>query len=592
MDGVEPMLYPLCRQDLYHQGPRKVVSVGDKVVDFNENFRLYLVTRNPDPDLPPDAASLVTQINFTVTRSGLEGQLLGSAIQHEEPELEMAKGKMLRQEEDFKVQLASLEKELLQALATAEGNLLENEPLIQSLSKTKEKSAEIEDALVKSAEASAKLDQQREVYRQFAKDGSQLFFLVKSLQAVCHMYQFSLASFLALFRQALSAPMEAKTTEERLKKLCADIEVRVLYFVGRALFKSDRPMFALHLVKGMHPEQFQPKEWEILSGSLVTSVVDGPAKGFPGWALQERLSAYRLLLEHLPQLVHSLELENPKWKRFADSLEAEEDLPNIRGVTPFQRVLIVQAFRPDRLQSAMLKFCCEKLDIKSVSPPPLSLADLFEESTPHSPLLLISSPGADASKELQEFAAKVVGVGRYHELAMGGGQQDVAMHMLRSAAQSGNWLCLKNLHLVVAWLPNLEKELSSLEPDEGFRLWLTSEAHDGFPPILLQQSLKATFESPPGIKKNLQRTFDSWEPALFDPRNAVRSRLLFLLACFHAVVQERRTYIPQGWTKFYEFSYGDMKAGTFVMEVNILSIKFNIQKRPEISLYDVLHFDF
>lgn len=30
-DGVEPMLYPLARQDLLHQGPRFVVQVGDKV---------------------------------------------------------------------------------------------------------------------------------------------------------------------------------------------------------------------------------------------------------------------------------------------------------------------------------------------------------------------------------------------------------------------------------------------------------------------------------------------------------------------------------------------------------------------------------
>ena len=53
-------------------------------------------------------------MNFSVTRSGLEGQLLGLAIQHEQPELEKAKGEMLRKEEDFKVQLAGLEKDLLQ----------------------------------------------------------------------------------------------------------------------------------------------------------------------------------------------------------------------------------------------------------------------------------------------------------------------------------------------------------------------------------------------------------------------------------------------------------------------------------------------
>jgi dynein heavy chain 2 len=567
-DGLEPTLYPLCRKDLCHQGPRWVITIGDKTIDYNEGFRMYLVTRHPAPEIPPDASALLTIVNFTVTRSGLEGQLLGIAIQHEQPELEKAKGEMLRREEDFKVQLAKLEKDLLQALATAEGNLLENTSLIESLTRTKEKSAEIEDALVKSAEASVKLDEQREVYRPFALSGAKLYFLVKSLQNINHMYQFSLASFLALFKQALAAESSAKRTEERLLALAADVEVRTLYFVGRALFKADRPMFALHLVRGMHSDHFQPREWEIFTGELVASVSEGVPRGYPSWAPSERKDAFRVLSEQLPHLVNALELENSaKWQRFASSLEAERDLPVLRGVTPFQKVLIVQAFRPDRLQSAILQFCTDMLRIESVSPPPLSLAALYEECGPSTPLLLISSPGADASKELQEYAAKTVGAGNYEELAMGGGQQEVAQHLLRSAATNGTWLCLKNLHLVIAWLPTLEKELSAIEAHKDFRLFLTSEAHPEFASILLQQSLKATFESPPGIKKNLQRTFESWDPESFDPNNPIRARLLFLLACFHAVMQERRTYIPQGWTKFYEFSYGDLKAGTYMIEV-------------------------
>ena len=188
VDGIEPMLYPLCRKDLVHMGARYCVSVGDKMVDYNENFRLVLATRNPTPDLPADAASLVLQVNFTVTKSGLEGQLLGLAIQHEQPELERAKGEMLKKEEDFKVQLATLERDLLQALATAEGNLLENASLIESLTRTKEKSAEIESALAQSAEASIKLDTQREVYRDFAHVGSKLYFLVKDLKLINNMY--------------------------------------------------------------------------------------------------------------------------------------------------------------------------------------------------------------------------------------------------------------------------------------------------------------------------------------------------------------------------------------------------------------------
>ena len=39
----------------------------------------------------------------------------------------------------------------------------------------------------------------------------------------------------------------------------------------------------------------------------------------------------------------------------------------------------------------------------------------------------------------------------------------------------------------------------------------------------------------------------------------MKAQLLFALAWFHGVVQERRTFIPQGWTKEYDFSVGDLR---------------------------------
>lgn len=44
------------------------------------------------------------------------------------------------------------------------------------------------------------------------------------------------------------------------------------------------------------------------------------------------------------------------------------------------------------------------------------------------------------------------------------------------------------------------------------------------------------------------------------------ARTLFALAWFHAVIQERRTFIPQGWASFYEFSDGDLRAATLVLQ--------------------------
>lgn len=53
-------------------------------------------------------------------------------------------------------------------------------------------------------------------------------------------------------------------------------------------------------------------------------------------------------------------------------------------------------------------------------------------------------------------------------------------------------------------------------------------------------------KAPPGLKKNLLRTFEAWSPEYISKSGSVsRSQALFVLAWFHAVVQERRIFIPQ-----------------------------------------------
>ncbi len=114
-----------------------------------------------------------------------------------------------------------------------------------------------------------------------------------------------------------------------------------------------------------------------------------------------------------------------------------------------------------------------------------------------------------------------------------------------------------------------------------------------------------TFEAPPGLKKNLQRTYDGWTPDFVAAGPPLRAQLLFVLAWFHAVVQERRSYIPQarpllgaarlrvvracrasrlqrhgcacalpsprlqGWSKFYEFSFADLRGGADIISLAV-----------------------
>ena len=126
-------------------------------------------------------------------------------------------------------------------------------------------------------------------------------------------------------------------------------------------------------------------------------------------------------------------------------------------VSLFQELLVVFVLRPDRLKSAMAMFVCKALGVSSPDPPPATFKQLADEANPKTPVLMITTTGADPSRDLSEFAAKEVGTAHYAELAMGGGQQENAMRILTQAAVKGDWVCLKNLHLVTAWLPKLEK---------------------------------------------------------------------------------------------------------------------------------------
>jgi len=202
-------------------------------VDYNSEFKLYITTRNTSPNMMPDAVAITTIVNFTTTRAGLTGQLLAATLQHEKPELEAKKTELLRTEEDFKIQLSKLEDSLLEELASAKGNILENKELLESLNKTKESSATIEKSLTESHRLTESLDKEREVYLPLAETGSKLYFVIVCMDAVNSMYKFSLNAYLGLFQRALKkagTSVRADKTERPEDKIVALKQVQYQAF--------------------------------------------------------------------------------------------------------------------------------------------------------------------------------------------------------------------------------------------------------------------------------------------------------------------------------------------------------------------------
>lgn len=95
------------------------------------------------------------------------------------------------------------------------------------------------------------------------------------------------------------------------------------------------------------------------------------------------------------------------WRDFAESDTPEKVIPPqvMSKITPFQRCLIIQVFRPDRLETAMQNFIKDAFSGETLQQPAFSLSNLYQtDSTSNEPVLFIISPGSDPSAELQAFA--------------------------------------------------------------------------------------------------------------------------------------------------------------------------------------------
>jgi hypothetical protein len=69
----------------------RYIKIGDKETEYHPDFRLILHTKLANPHYKPELQAQTTLINFTVTREGLEDQLLANVVAKERPDLEETK---------------------------------------------------------------------------------------------------------------------------------------------------------------------------------------------------------------------------------------------------------------------------------------------------------------------------------------------------------------------------------------------------------------------------------------------------------------------------------------------------------------------
>ncbi|KAL7709319.1 dynein heavy chain cytosolic putative [Lotmaria passim] len=606
-ESLDAALEPVLLKNIFMIGSTPHVRIGDSAIPYDRNFKLYLTTRLPNPTYTPETIVTVSLLNFFITPSGLEEQLLGKTVEKECNDLEQEKQRLTRSNAEKNRELKNLQESILVLLEEAEGDILEQEELILTLEKSKAKSTEINEELAKAKETERVIDETRNRYRPYAERGSLLFFCASQLATVDPMYQFSLQWFMNLFLNAVdnaeqpvaAADGAGDTTSDGRSLVEARVHNLMDYFtysfygnVCRSLFEKHKLTFSFYLCASLVQHNGEIVETEfryLLTGPTGSALADAMTNPAPSWLTDSSWAEISFLHTHLPTFAgfaDHVRTNISHYRALFDSNEA--DTYPLAGewaakATPMQRLIVMRCFRMDKLAPAIQHFIEHYMGERYVIAPQFDLMDAYKDSDCLTPLIFINSAGSDPMNDLLRFAETMRMSKRLDKVSLGQGQGKKAEELIRCGREKGQWILLQNCHLASSWMPTLESIVESFTVEtvkREFRLWLTSMPSSSFPVAVLQTAVKMTNEPPMGLRANVTRSYYAFTPEDLeaDAKPDEFKKMVFAFCLFHGVIQERRKFGSLGFNIAYEFNDSDRKVCL-------------LQLRKFLSMYDTIPYD-
>ncbi len=570
-EHLDPILTHVLNKEYQKTGGRVLIQLGKQEIDFSEHFQLYLSTRNPSAAFAPDVCSRTTFINFTVTRSSLRTQSLNDVLKAERPDVDKRRTNLVKMQGEFDTNLRQLEKRLLQALNESRGNILDDDNVIQTLETLKKEAAAITKKVAATEGVMAEVERITQGYSRIANACSSIFALLEQLHHLNHGYRFSLQYFIDIFNSVLhhNPHLANKTNhEERGEIILKDIFVETYRRTSLSLLQKDRITLAMLLVRAT------PYDFDRAAMDLILEDRPHSRGAVPSDTRDEDAISAVKRIPFFSQA--TLDPTSKDWKQFLSAERAEHCIPTLWDKPDnstdqnLYKLLLIKLTRPDRFLPT-----AQALVVGVLGPEIFQGTDdlgaIVKQVTSSIPVALCSNPGFDASYKVDALVEKQNAA--CTNVAMGS-EEGVASadKAITSAAASGSWVLIKNVHLAPQWLQSLEKRLSALKPHPDFRLFLSMESSPKIPVNLLQASRTLVYEQPAGMRANMKDTLT----VLSDrgTRAPVEKGRLYLLLCFlHAILQERLRYAPTlGWKGLWEFNDSDYECCAFIIDTWIETI--------------------
>lgn len=573
-ETIEPSLQPLLAKSTRVQGGRILLKFGDNEIDYDPNFRLYMTTKLSNPHYLPEICIQVTIVNFLVSRSGLEDQLLADVVRIELPDMERQRNELIVSINSDKQQLIVLEDKILKLLFASKGNILDDEELVETLNESKDTAIVVASRLMDAEKTEEAITIEREKYRPLASRGAVLFFVVISLSEIDPMYQFSLRYFSKVFCNVIESEQQdlKLSFDDRIEYLITKEIYSIFQTVGRGLFERHKIIFSFLLAIALEKYDQNLTESQIdfiLRGSIGTKNETKKPEELINitenqWInclhLEHSFDNFKELTSHLNEefiiKIGSFEA------KFGGAKLSTKDWNTI--LTSFEKIMIISILKFESLTNAMNAYVTEILGRHFIESEIVPLSTIYQDTSSTTPLIFVLSTGSDPMGIVQKFAQEKEFAAKLHSISLGQGQGASAESLITKGRVNGFWIFLQNCHLATSWMNSLEGivkniSLGEVKVHQDFRLFLSSMPSSNFPVSVLQNSVKLTNEPPKGLKANLTRSLNEIDQDHFEIHilGEQWKKLVFGICMFHGIILERRKFGSLGFNILYEFNESD-----------------------------------
>ena len=616
-ETLDPSYNALLLKKYFIIDGKKYVKFGDRNIEIDEKFRLFLSTTLHNPDISSEFFIKTNVINFVPTQEMIEKTQVYNIFNTEFSVLNK-KRKDIQQKivSDNKL-LQQSENRIIELLRTNENSILEEDAIVQTLKKTKERCNKLQKIIQKCKYDNEIIKQIIKIFTPVANRVGLIFTVSHKLSHISYMYSYSFELFGRITRYAIKnsprndtinllgkqvedvanntdtgeTSYDPKTSIKiikgivetnkdaigaRITELINNVTFNLFSVISDSLYRRHRLLFtfllACHIMlddKTLPEDQY----WLLVLGNEPTdSPFENPLPELISKNAWNELHTISRKVSNIRSLPSKIISDAESFKVFMNDTSSHLPQQFFGHLSDFEQILVIKTILPSRLALFVAAFISKIMGPQYINMSSFSLDHSLSMTKVHTPILFLMNKNIDVRSYLNELAVNHNMSSKFVTFSCGQGLLHDVESLIHSSISRGEWLLIQNIHLSESMCNDIDSTLLKISKNTAhpeFRLFLTTYSSNQIPISIIRKSIKKSLEQYFSIQSCMLSITNSIDNSLFN--HGLHTHLLFMAAFLHSMLNVRKKYGSLGFHQSYTFSTNTFKliVGTVKRFLNV-----------------------